>query len=259
MNIQPKTCGAKTRAGTPCNRSAINGMPHCGLHAGMPRYRVNAEAAIRKELMRWGLDPTQPDIDPGQTLLALVQQSRQRVEFYAQLQDDAFAAAQRLHEAQLTTTQVLGEPPPVVAPNTDPDTGEDGYAVMPEDPAIQAARLDLDRIFATGGVGALIGTKKGVDRYGRVFDEEEAIRGLVRLEAEERDRLARFCKLALDAGIAERQVRIAETQGALLAGAVRAILGDLNLTPEQLQLVGMVVPRRLRELSGFINGEVSNG
>jgi hypothetical protein len=49
----------------------------------------------------------------------------------------------------------------------------------------------------------------------------------------ERQMLARVCKMALDAGVAERQVQLAEKQGELLAGAIKAILEGLGLSKEQ--------------------------
>lgn len=61
----------------------------------------------------------------------------------------------------------------------------------------------------------------------------------------ERKHLAAVCRAALDAGIAERQVRIAEQQGVLAARLVTAVLGDLNLTEEQRALVPGVVRARL--------------
>lgn len=51
----------------------------------------------------------------------------------------------------------------------------------------------------------------------------------IELYQSERAHLARVCKMAIDAGIAERQVRIAEQQGEMLAGAIRAILEDLGV------------------------------
>jgi len=63
---------------------------------------------------------------------------------------------------------------------------------------------------------------------------------------QERAALAKVSKLALDAGVEERQVRLAEAQGAKLAQVIRDILADLDLTPEQQQRVPVVVPRRLR-------------
>jgi hypothetical protein len=109
---------------------------------------------------------------------------------------------------------------------------------------------ELDPLMRKGGVGVLIGYRYGVDRMGNTFPVEEAIRGLVRLEAEERDRCANFATKAIAAGLAERQVRLAEQQGAMLYAVLNAVLGDLNLSPQQEALVGEVVPRRLREIMG---------
>ncbi len=47
------------------------------------------------------------------------------------------------------------------------------------------------------------------------------------------DRAAKHAKLALDAGIADRQVRVAEQQGQLMAVALRTILDGLGLTKAQ--------------------------
>lgn len=78
----------------------------------------------------------------------------------------------------------------------------------------------------------------------------EYIRGLATLEAAERDRCANFAQLAIRAGIAERQVRLAEQQGALMATFMRAVLSDpaLALTPEQRAAVPGVMGRHLQAL-----------
>jgi hypothetical protein len=60
----------------------------------------------------------------------------------------------------------------------------------------------------------------------------------------------RWAKTALDAGVAERQARVAEAQGAMVAAVLSAIFDDLALDERQLRLVPQVVPRRLRELTG---------
>jgi sulfite reductase beta subunit-like hemoprotein len=88
------------------------------------------------------------------------------------------------------------------------------------------------------------------DAYGEGGKTGEYVRGIARLEAEERDRCASFATKAIAAGLAERQVRLAERQGALIAGVIQAILGDLRLTAEQQLLVPTVVPNRLREITG---------
>ncbi|MET1085727.1 MAG: hypothetical protein ABWY04_01180 [Arthrobacter sp.] len=59
----------------------------------------------------------------------------------------------------------------------------------------------------------------------------------------------RSAPLALKAGIEERNVKLAESQGLLVADVIRRILGALELTPEQQQLVPEVVPRELRTLA----------
>jgi hypothetical protein len=50
----------------------------------------------------------------------------------------------------------------------------------------------------------------------------------VKLYQEERDRLVRVAKAAIDAGVEERQVRLAEGQAQQLAQVIRAILTDLG-------------------------------
>lgn len=51
-------------------------------------------------------------------------------------------------------------------------------------------------------------------------------------------------------GHAERQIELAEREGAMLAGVVRAILDDLGLSEGQRALVAEVVPRHLRAVAG---------
>jgi hypothetical protein len=64
------------------------------------------------------------------------------------------------------------------------------------------------------------------------------------------DRLATYAAAALKAGVEERRVRLAESQGQLVAQAIRTILDQLNLTPAQLELVPTVVPAALRLIAG---------
>lgn len=63
------------------------------------------------------------------------------------------------------------------------------------------------------------------------------------------ERYERACKTALDAGVAERQVRLAESEGELLATAIKGILSALNLTPEQWSIAPKVVAAQLRQIS----------
>jgi hypothetical protein len=57
------------------------------------------------------------------------------------------------------------------------------------------------------------------------------------------------CAAALKAGVEERFVKLAESQGALLASVIKAILGDLDLTPEQAAKAPDVAARHLRAVA----------
>ena len=99
------------------------------------------------------------------------------------------------------------------------------------------------------GAGLIGHTRSGVKDIG-IFATGEAARGLTLLEEKERDRTVRYAKTAHDMGIADREIRLAESQGALLAGAITRILDALELSPSQRALVPSVVPGVLLEIAG---------
>ena len=92
----------------------------------------------------------------------------------------------------------------------------------------ETARRDLDRIFNTGGVAALVGNTYGAAKDVGVYVTGEAIRGLADLEAKERERCANFASKAVAAGLAERTVRITERQGQLMMEMVQAALREVD-------------------------------
>lgn len=96
---------------------------------------------------------------------------------------------------------------------------------------------------------ALTANTYTVGEDGSATKTGEYVRAMARLEADERDRCATFATKAVAAGLAERQVRLAERQGAMLAQVIKAILDDLGLTAAQQALVGEVVPRHLRSVA----------
>lgn len=71
----------------------------------------------------------------------------------------------------------------------------------------------------------------------------------VQLWMAQRAHLVKVCEKAIGAGLEERKVRLAEQQGAMLAGVIKAILGDLDLSPDQQAKVATVVPMRLRAVA----------
>ncbi|WP_375490239.1 hypothetical protein [uncultured Jatrophihabitans sp.] len=96
---------------------------------------------------------------------------------------------------------------------------------------------------------ALVNEERALTQMSNVTGKREAS-VWVDLLGQWHDRLVRICSEAIKAGIEERRVRVAEQQGALVADVIRKILGDLELTPEQVEAAGNVVPIRLRELAG---------
>lgn len=64
------------------------------------------------------------------------------------------------------------------------------------------------------------------------------------------DRSAKVTDLIARLNIDERKQRLTERDGALVATAIRGILEDLQLTPEQQARVPVVVATRLRALAG---------
>lgn len=104
---------------------------------------------------------------------------------------------------------------------------------------------DIERDDLTWGVTKV---KDGGDDRGTTSEAKEHIAYAMAKDAS--DRLAKYAAAALKAGVEERRVRLAEQQGALVADVIRAILADLNLTKKQQGLVGTVVPRHLRALTG---------
>lgn len=94
---------------------------------------------------------------------------------------------------------------------------------------------------------------KPEDTWQQVYNREGDLVGLkASFFVEQRriamNQLATYSRYAIDAGVAERRVRLAEQQGELIASFIKGVLGDLGLTPEQRSLAPDIVRRRLIEL-----------
>lgn len=66
------------------------------------------------------------------------------------------------------------------------------------------------------------------------------------------DRLAKFSKMAIDAGVAERHVRVAERYGEVIARLLDGVLGDLELSAAQLKKSPTIVRKHLSLLEGGV-------
>jgi hypothetical protein len=174
---------------------------------------------------------TRPSI-PARFSSASSPEAPARAERYAMLLEEGYEAAERLKQAHDAGVQIE-------APGDElADTAE-------------TARRDLDRIFNTGGVAALVGNTYGAAKDVGVYVTGEAIRGLADLEAKERERCANFASKAEAAGLAERTVWVAEHQGQLMVERVQAALREVDLSPEQASAFNAALARQARELTAL--------
>lgn len=122
-----------------------------------------------------------------------------------------------------------------------------GEAVPVTDPAGELQRV-AGEVVAMKDAAARIVQGLSSMRYVGATGAEQ-LRAEVAVYERALDRAAKVLADMVKLGLEARQVRLVEAQGALVAQAIRAILVDLNLTPEQQARVPEVVPRHLRALA----------
>jgi hypothetical protein len=114
---------------------------------------------------------------------------------------------------------------------------------------ISPAEALLSTVYLSAGHLAFVRDELGAIGNGRKLTDEQKFEKdvLLRQYNDERDRLARTSKLALDAGVAERIVQLAERHGEVIANVMRAILTDpeLGLTAAQHEVLPDLVRRHL--------------
>lgn len=71
---------------------------------------------------------------------------------------------------------------------------------------------------------------------------------LIKAYGDERDRLAKTARLAIDAGIAEREMALMEQEAEAIAGAIQSILQGLNLNAEQRAIAPALARKALLAL-----------
>ena len=72
----------------------------------------------------------------------------------------------------------------------------------------------------------------------------------IRVRQECTERLAKFSKMALDANISERSIKIAEGQGNQLAVVLQGIFSELTLSKEQMDILPEIIEKHLRMIEG---------
>lgn len=114
----------------------------------------------------------------------------------------------------------------------------------------QVERDGTDEAALEGGeaekANGLIGYRFGAaGKDGNIYAVSEEARALVGLEAQERDRVVKYAKVAHDMGISERMTSMAERWGEQVVNRLVIILAGLNLTPEQEALVPALIQAHL--------------
>lgn len=93
-----------------------------------------------------------------------------------------------------------------------------------------------------GAMGADV-TLLSSEMAGKHIIVREDVKAMVKLYGEWSDRLAKYAKAAIDAGIAKRYVELAESQAAAIVRVINAVLDGLALSAEQRD-EGVAIARR---------------
>lgn len=123
-------------------------------------------------------------------------------------------------------------------------------------PDVAAPSSPWDEVYGIDDEGQPITSGMVAGLYGRDHKGDGAPHVLIKLWNEERDRLARYCKMALDAGIDERAIALAEGQAQQLVAIIVAVIDsdELSLSPEQRDVGRRVAAGHLRALGA---GEIA--
>lgn len=222
-----------------CRAQVVAGTQHCKDHAGKTLEQHRAEGQIRLEAAAmWTLDGHDGSgLDPRVEILRLIAFWKWKANLYGKLLQEAYAAAESLRKAHQAGALLLAEP--------EEETRFDGEGeydgVRYEHPSLQVARADLERIFITGGVTALVGHKYDVDRDGRVFAVDEGIRGLVQLEQKAHELVGKFCHLAVQAKVAETRIEMAQHIGVMIQAVILGVLRDLDIAATERKVQDLIV------------------
>lgn len=106
MALAREKCVHGAGKGARCKAWPVKGATVCVAHGGSAP-QVRAKAAVRAELMSWGLDA--PDVDPGETLLKLVAQSAARAQRYADELEHLVTDSPSLRDALVAETWIPTE------------------------------------------------------------------------------------------------------------------------------------------------------
>lgn len=211
-------CGVVYKGRPPCEQPAGKGTAHrgegpCMYHGGnlpgVSRHHEDAIATFRANRALQTMAVPIQNADPEQTLLDLVAEAAGNVAFLGN-----------------AVMELAG---------MDVSTNENG------------SRWQRMTGYAKGS--ALFGPKIDVDKEGNehVVGEEE--RAMVKLYGQWSDRLAKYAKMALDAGIEKRRVEMAERHGEQIVIVINNVLVQMGISGDRLAEARTMVAAEFRQLA----------
>lgn len=232
-------CGAKNKKAEPCGLGPVPGATRCGRHGGKaPQVQKKAAERLAEQEARETMTKAvrtlglPVDVDPGKALLDEIHWTAGHVAWLRE----------KVQELETVDRLTRG---------TDDKTtwNKDGDSEYHEGSDESGNPNAHSLVWGQTEYR----DKTGGDDAGQTVVEQAGINIWYQLYLKEREHLAKVCALALRAGIEERKVKLAESQGALVADVIRRILNALGLTPEQQALVPQIVPEQLRLLAAGNN------
>lgn len=238
MEGKPKCTSKAKQTGDRCRRPPVPGGTVCHIHGGgSPKVRAaaarrvaEAEAAelMTRAIVTLGIKGR--DIDPAKALLEEISWTYAHVQWLR------------------VKVQELGEVTALTRGTEDRTTWtKDGQEQFHE---------GHDESGNPGAHALVWGQteyrdKTGGEDAGQTVVEQAGLNLWYQMYMKEREHLARVSSLALKAGIEERKIKLAESQGELVAAVLQRILHALNLSPAQWAEVPTIVPRELRALAAL--------
>lgn len=127
--------------------------------------------------------------------------------------------------------------------------GEQAVATLGLPREVDPHQALLEEVHRTAGhVGWLSELVGDLDPLQLRDDASSEVAVWVKLYQQERTHLVRVTRAAIECGLAEREVQLAEREGQLFAQVILAILADLDLSAEQRGSAPSVVRRHLSAL-----------
>lgn len=216
-------CKATTRQGRRCGNPALTGERVCRMHGA--NGTVRRRALVRRALAAWLPDQS---CDPFDALQRMID-----------------VTAYRHAHAVMLLRWSSGE--------RDQDGGlgdvldADGTGMTPETWAAFVQEYDLDDVGSEQDMQRQLAALVGV-RQSEGVDVGEYRRELAKIEAEERDRLAKFAALAIQADLANKRVQLDAVRGRQIADVVRGVCDALGLEPGQTARVPALVAQVAAQL-----------